>query len=254
MDEHRNDWVRLVDESAAWSSIAVELSAISSDELPGLLRYLDSAPRLPFLFISVHAPSKGFIDDEARPVDELRRIPPWVDTIVIHPDTISDPELYRRLGGGWPSRTWTRASRRATRPTTWWSTGSLNAEAGPSTGDGTCRRTTRAPPRRDHVHGVDDREARREERYRPAAVREHVLDVRRPRERVAVVQLGDRARGVDWVVEQRIGQAEGMRDRVRRRSRMDEHHRAAPLQLGEDRIEARLPDNCRRRSISASSR
>jgi hypothetical protein len=98
MDEHRNDWVRLVDESAAWSSIAIELSAISAEELPGLLAYLDGAPRLPFLFISVHAPSKGFIEDEARLVEELCRVPAWVDTIVIHPDTISDPGQYRRLG------------------------------------------------------------------------------------------------------------------------------------------------------------
>jgi hypothetical protein len=98
MDEHRNDWVRLVDESAAWSSIAVELSAVSADELPGLLAYLDGAPRLPFLFISVHAPSKGFVEDEARLVEALSRVPAWVDTIVVHPDTISDPRLYRRLG------------------------------------------------------------------------------------------------------------------------------------------------------------
>jgi hypothetical protein len=98
MDEHRNDWVRLVDDAAAWSSIAVELSAISADELPGLLAYLHGAPRLPFLFISVHAPSKGFIDDEARLVEALSQVPAWVDTIVIHPDTISDAGLYRRLG------------------------------------------------------------------------------------------------------------------------------------------------------------
>ncbi len=59
MDDLRNDWERLVDRAAAVSSMAVELSAISASELPGLLRYLDSAPRLPFLFVSVHAPSKG---------------------------------------------------------------------------------------------------------------------------------------------------------------------------------------------------
>ena len=98
MEEHRNDWVRLVDESAAWSSIAIELSAISADELPGLLGYLHGAPRLPFLFISVHAPSKGFTEDEVSLVEALCRVPPWVDAIVVHPDTITDPALYRRLG------------------------------------------------------------------------------------------------------------------------------------------------------------
>src|SRR3954452_15783997 len=98
MDEHRSDWVRLVDESAAWSSIAVELSAVSAEELPGLLDYLHGAPRLPFLFISLHAPSKGRIDNETQLVDALCRVPAWVEAIVVHPDTVSDPREYRRLG------------------------------------------------------------------------------------------------------------------------------------------------------------
>lgn len=99
MAEYRNDWERLVDEASALSSMAVELSALSAPELPGLLAYLHSAPRLPFLFLSVHAPSKDRGgDDEDAFVDELRRIPSWVDAIVVHPDTISEPALYRPLG------------------------------------------------------------------------------------------------------------------------------------------------------------
>ena len=99
MSEYRNDWERLTDEAAAVSSMAVELSAVSAPELPGLLAYLRSAPRLPFLFMSVHAPSKGRCEsDERALVDDLRRVPAWVDAIVVHPDTISDPGLYRTLG------------------------------------------------------------------------------------------------------------------------------------------------------------
>lgn len=98
MADYRNDWERLVAEAAAVSSMAAELSAISASELPGLLAYLRSAPRLPFLFISVHAPSKGRDGDERALVDDLRQVPVWVDTIVVHPDTISDPTLYRTLG------------------------------------------------------------------------------------------------------------------------------------------------------------
>ena len=98
MFEHRNDWERLVEEAAAVSSMAVELSAVSAPELPGLLEYLCAAPRLPFLFMSVHAPSKGSDSDERRLIDDLRRVPAWVDAIVLHPDTISDPALYRPLG------------------------------------------------------------------------------------------------------------------------------------------------------------
>ncbi len=97
MTELRNDWPGLVDEAAAVSSMAVELSALSSQELPGLLDYLRSAPRLPFLFMSVHAPSKDRGDEE-RLVRDLCDIPSWIDAIVVHPDTISDPALYQQLG------------------------------------------------------------------------------------------------------------------------------------------------------------
>lgn len=98
MDDARNDWEALVGRAAAFSSMAIELSAISASELPGLLAYLASAPRLPFLFVSVHAPSKGVAGDEWAYVEELRRVPAWVDAIVVHPDTISDPGPYRTLG------------------------------------------------------------------------------------------------------------------------------------------------------------
>jgi hypothetical protein len=78
--------------------MAVELSAVSAPELPGLLRYLAAAPRLPFLFVSVHAPSKELNGDEDELVATLAEVPAWVDAIVVHPDTIVDPALYRRLG------------------------------------------------------------------------------------------------------------------------------------------------------------
>jgi hypothetical protein len=98
MVDHRNDWERLVDEAATVSSMAVELSALASNELPGLLVYLGSAARLPFLFVSVHAPSKDRERDEERLVRDLCSIPSWIDAIVVHPDTISEPALYRQLG------------------------------------------------------------------------------------------------------------------------------------------------------------
>jgi hypothetical protein len=98
MPDLRNDWDALVDRAAAVSSMAVELSALSASELPGLLDYLESAPRLPFLFVSVHAPSKGLSGDESAHVELLNRVPLWLDGIVVHPDTISDVRLYRRLG------------------------------------------------------------------------------------------------------------------------------------------------------------
>lgn len=98
MVDLRDEWDALIQRAAECSSMAVELSAVSATELPGLIEYLDSAPRLPFLFISVHAPSKGLAGDERQMVDALLRIPPWIDSVVVHPDTIGDASLYRRLG------------------------------------------------------------------------------------------------------------------------------------------------------------
>jgi len=98
MVDLRNQWEQLVERAAAVSSIAAELSAVSTPELPGLLAYLRGAPRLPFLFVSVHAPSKALQADETARIEQLCRVPTWIDAIVVHPDTIDDASLYRRFG------------------------------------------------------------------------------------------------------------------------------------------------------------
>lgn len=98
MDDLRDQWEALIDRAAGCSSMAVELSAVSAAELPGLVRYLDSAPRLPFLFVSIHAPSKDVSGDEEELVNTLLRVPAWIDAVVVHPDTVVDASLYRRLG------------------------------------------------------------------------------------------------------------------------------------------------------------
>ena len=98
MVEQRGDWSALVEEAVATAPAAVELSALSETELPGLFAYLEDAPRLPFRFVSVHGPSKGraMADDEL--VDALLRLPIWVSSIVLHPDVMVDVEAYRPLG------------------------------------------------------------------------------------------------------------------------------------------------------------
>lgn len=98
MTDRRGDWPALIDDAAGISSFAIELSALSEPELPGLLGFLEDAPQLPFHFVSVHAPSKQRAMDEDDLVSLLLRIPAWIDAIVIHPDTIVDPTPYRRLG------------------------------------------------------------------------------------------------------------------------------------------------------------
>ena len=98
MLEQRGDWPGLVHRAAARSTFAVELAALSEPELPGLVCYLDGRPSLPFLFVSVHAPSKHRRIPELDLVQMLLGLPRWVDAIVVHPDSIGNAELYRPLG------------------------------------------------------------------------------------------------------------------------------------------------------------
>ena len=92
----RDVWPELVADARRISTYAVELSALSGDELPGLIAYLSTKPRLPFRYASVHAPVKNL--DEVAVVPRLAELPLWVRSIVTHPDAISNLESYRRLG------------------------------------------------------------------------------------------------------------------------------------------------------------
>jgi hypothetical protein len=114
-----------------------------------------------------------------------------------------------------------------------WSTGSLNADAVPVEAREYVGKRSSLMCTQDDVHLIDDRKARGEERDRPTGVHEHVFDVGRSGERVAVVKLRDRGRRVDRVVEQRVREPEGVRDGIGGRDRMDEHDRRAPLQRGD---------------------
>jgi hypothetical protein len=98
MADRRGDWPALTWEALRTSMYAVELAALSEDELPGLVDYLGSGVDLPFHFVSVHAPSKHRRMTEAELVDALVALPCWIDAIVVHPDTIEDAALYRPLG------------------------------------------------------------------------------------------------------------------------------------------------------------
>ncbi|MBO9533418.1 MAG: hypothetical protein J7513_10635 [Solirubrobacteraceae bacterium] len=77
---------------------ACELAALGEPELPSLVEWLESRPKLPFDFLSVHAPSKHRVMPEAELVDLLARIAGAVDAIVLHPDVIVEHAQWRRLG------------------------------------------------------------------------------------------------------------------------------------------------------------
>lgn len=98
MVERRGDWDALVEEAARTAPAAVELSALSESELPGLIGYFGRMRETPFRFVSVHGPSKERVLPEDELVAQLRELPLWVSVIVLHPDVMSDPAAYRPLG------------------------------------------------------------------------------------------------------------------------------------------------------------
>jgi hypothetical protein len=97
-EDRRGCWRELVAEACSISTYAVELSALSEDELPGLITYLAAKPRLPFRYVSVHAPVKDRDLDDAAGAQLLNELPLWVRSIVTHPDVLAEPAHYRELG------------------------------------------------------------------------------------------------------------------------------------------------------------
>jgi hypothetical protein len=97
MATRREDWATLVRRACGVSSFAVELSALSERELPGLLAFLAGRPRLPFNYLSVHAPTKGLRRPEGELVALLASLPGHVDAVVVHPDAIRHAEAWRPL-------------------------------------------------------------------------------------------------------------------------------------------------------------
>jgi len=94
----RGDWPRLVAVAESCSLDVVELSALSADELPGLLRFLADAGELPFGHVSVHGPSKGWEGTPSALATALGAIPAQVDGIVLHPETLGDAVAFADLG------------------------------------------------------------------------------------------------------------------------------------------------------------
>jgi hypothetical protein len=98
MTADHGDWPALLEQAVATSTLAAELSALSEHELPSLVELLEDGQVLPFLFVSVHAPTKGRRLSEPDLVTILGRLATRVDAIVVHPDTIENPRAYRPLG------------------------------------------------------------------------------------------------------------------------------------------------------------
>lgn len=94
----RGDWERLVEEAVDVSLFATELAALSEPEFSGLLDYLTIGHHLPFHYTSVHAPIKDREMDDLSLAACLAQLPLSIDAIVVHPDAMTDPEVFRPVG------------------------------------------------------------------------------------------------------------------------------------------------------------
>lgn len=97
MDELRGDWPALVERTLDTSTLIAELAALTEPEFESLIEYLAGEPPLPYRYLSVHAPSKERSLSDIELVSLIERLPPYVDAIVVHPDTISDLGAYATL-------------------------------------------------------------------------------------------------------------------------------------------------------------
>ena len=79
---------------------AVELSAFRASELPQLVTCVEAIAQSVshFRHVSVHAPSRFEAEDEAAIVGMLRDLVAWGWPIVVHPDVVQTPVLWRGLG------------------------------------------------------------------------------------------------------------------------------------------------------------
>jgi hypothetical protein len=76
---------------------AVELSALRLHELAPLLAAIPSLDLSAFAHVSVHAPSRFGAADEPKVAEALGALPAaW--PVVLHPDTMHDPGVWRRFG------------------------------------------------------------------------------------------------------------------------------------------------------------
>ena len=79
---------------------AVELSALRLAELDPLLAALPGLDLSRFDYVSVHAPSRFSREEEGPLAEALAALGPLGYPVILHPDTIHDFSLWRRLGRG----------------------------------------------------------------------------------------------------------------------------------------------------------
>jgi len=77
---------------------SIELSALRYDELEPLVEHLDGLDLTSFTYVSFHAPSSFPRDKEQRVLDLLKCVSKKGWNIIVHPDVIYTPHLWKFLG------------------------------------------------------------------------------------------------------------------------------------------------------------
>lgn len=98
MKRDRSNWPALLHAAADVSQAVTELSALSAPELAPLALALgDPAALDPFTFVSVHAPSKGWVGSGQQLVEALLAFPEKVCGFVAHPEALPSLEPFNAL-------------------------------------------------------------------------------------------------------------------------------------------------------------
>jgi hypothetical protein len=79
------------------SMTAVELSALRLPELPPLIGALPKLKLEQFAYVSIHAPSRFSAEDEDSVIELLQQVPNE-RPIIVHPDTIHNPDKWAGFG------------------------------------------------------------------------------------------------------------------------------------------------------------
>ena len=77
---------------------SIELSALRMEELKPLVDSLDSLPTNQFQYVSFHAPSSFPKESERHVVQLLKQVAKHGWNIIVHPDVIRRPALWRQFG------------------------------------------------------------------------------------------------------------------------------------------------------------
>ena len=94
----KGDFRRALAMLGAHQTSAIEFSALRTSELDGLLAFIGKGDFPSFEHVSFHAPSKFDSSEEASVVERLRDNVPAAWPIIVHPDVVTNVDLWRSLG------------------------------------------------------------------------------------------------------------------------------------------------------------